>query len=51
VVIDSCVTCDLIWLDFGELRQITDAAGRDRGRPASVLHLFDKGDRDLGSDV
>jgi Zn-finger nucleic acid-binding protein len=32
VVIDTCSRCDLIWLDFGELRQITDAPGRDRGR-------------------
>lgn len=31
VVIDSCDTCDVIWLDFGELRQIVDAPGRDRG--------------------
>jgi Zn-finger nucleic acid-binding protein len=31
VVIDSCVTCDLVWLDFGEMRQIVDAPGRDRG--------------------
>ena len=31
VVIDSCTTCDLIWLDFGEMRQIVDAPGRDRG--------------------
>jgi len=31
VVIDSCSACDLIWLDHGELKQITDAPGRDRG--------------------
>jgi len=31
VVIDSCATCNLIWLDFGEMRQIVDAPGRDRG--------------------
>lgn len=31
VVIDSCQRCDLIWLDFGELQQITTAGGRDRG--------------------
>jgi Zn-finger nucleic acid-binding protein len=30
VVIDSCEQCDLIWLDFGELTQITEAGGRDR---------------------
>jgi Zn-finger nucleic acid-binding protein len=34
VVIDSCSRCDLIWLDFGELAQITDAPGRDRGQTA-----------------
>ena len=32
VVIDTCSRCDLIWLDHGELKQITDAGGRDRGR-------------------
>jgi Zn-finger nucleic acid-binding protein len=31
VVIDSCAACDVIWLDFGEMRQIVDAPGRDRG--------------------
>ena len=31
VVIDSCRRCDVIWLDFGELEQITRAGGRDRG--------------------
>ena len=31
VVIDSCQSCDRIWLDFGELEQITTAGGRDRG--------------------
>lgn len=31
VVIDNCETCDVIWLDFGELKQIVDAPGRDRG--------------------
>ena len=25
VVIDSCARCELVWLDFGELRQIADA--------------------------
>jgi Zn-finger nucleic acid-binding protein len=36
VVIDSCSRCDLIWLDYGELKQITEAPGKDRGR-----RLFD----------
>ena len=31
VVIDNCTRCDLIWLDFGEIRSIVDAPGRDRG--------------------
>ena len=32
VVIDTCDPCDLVWLDLGELRQIADAPGADRGR-------------------
>jgi Zn-finger nucleic acid-binding protein len=31
VVIDSCTTCDVVWLDFGEMRTMVDAPGRDRG--------------------
>ena len=31
VVIDSCTGCNALWLDFGELQQIVDAPGRDRG--------------------
>ena len=31
VVIDSCVSCELVWLDFGELEQIVKAPGKDRG--------------------
>jgi Zn-finger nucleic acid-binding protein len=31
VVIDNCAKCDAIWLDFGEIRQIVDAPGKDRG--------------------
>jgi Zn-finger nucleic acid-binding protein len=31
VVIDGCAACDVIWLDFGEMRQIVAAPGRDRG--------------------
>lgn len=33
VVIDSCSGCNLVWLDHGELRQIGEAPGRDRGAP------------------
>lgn len=36
VVIDTCEPCDLVWLDLGELRQIADAPGPDRGRKGSV---------------
>ena len=31
IVMDSCTTCDLVWLDAGELKQISDAPGADRG--------------------
>lgn len=31
VIIDNCESCDIIWLDFWELKQIADAPGRDRG--------------------
>lgn len=38
VIIDTCATCDLVWLDFGELKQIADAPGQDRGRiPPSII--------------
>jgi Zn-finger nucleic acid-binding protein len=45
VVIDSCTRCSLIWLDYGELQQMTDAPGRDRGRqipPRSFAFLTDE---------
>lgn len=31
VVIDTCSTCGLVWLDHAELKQISEAPGRDRG--------------------
>ena len=31
VVMDRCVGCDVVWLDYGELKQIVDAPGEDRG--------------------
>lgn len=31
IIIDTCVACDLIWLDYGELKQVIDAPGLDRG--------------------
>ncbi len=35
IVIDTCRGCDSIWLDFGELKQVADAPGRDRGQGAA----------------
>jgi Zn-finger nucleic acid-binding protein len=37
VVLDNCASCDLIWLDFGELKQIVAAPGRDRGSREQVM--------------
>jgi Zn-finger nucleic acid-binding protein len=31
IVMDGCPSCDTVWLDFGELKQIVDAPGADRG--------------------
>jgi Zn-finger nucleic acid-binding protein len=31
IVMDSCAACDLVWLDYGELKQVIDAPGLDRG--------------------
>jgi Zn-finger nucleic acid-binding protein len=36
VVIDSCESCQAVWLDFGELRQIVNAPGQDRGKREHV---------------
>jgi len=33
IVIDTCHTDDLIWLDYGEITKIVSAPGRDRGAP------------------
>lgn len=33
IVIDTCQTCDLIWLDHRELEKVINAPGRDRGVP------------------
>lgn len=38
VAIDSCSACNLVWLDFGELRQITHAPGQDCGYQASGMY-------------
>jgi Zn-finger nucleic acid-binding protein len=34
-VVDNCPRCAVIWLDHGELADIRDAPGRDRGRAQS----------------
>ena len=31
IVIDTCETCECVWLDAGELKRVVDAPGRDRG--------------------
>jgi Zn-finger nucleic acid-binding protein len=31
VIMDRCASCDLVWLDYGELNRIVDAPGIDRG--------------------
>ena len=33
IVIDTCHDDDLIWLDYGELKKVVNAPGRDRGVP------------------
>lgn len=38
-VIDNCVPCGLIWLDYGELRRAANGRGRDR-RPDAALALL-----------
>lgn len=32
-VIDTCSACEVIWLDYGELTQLVEAPGGDRGVP------------------
>ena len=31
IILDRCDACDLVWLDYGELKQVVDAPGVDRG--------------------
>ena len=31
IIIDTCNSCDLIWLDYGELGNAVNAPGKDRG--------------------
>jgi Zn-finger nucleic acid-binding protein len=47
VVLDTCSQCDLVWLDFRELTQITNAPGQDRGRGGR--HLQKEPEPDLFS--
>ena len=46
-MLDSCSQCDLVWLDFRELTQITNAPGQDRGRGGR--HLQKEPEPDLFS--
>jgi Zn-finger nucleic acid-binding protein len=40
---DVCVGCDRLWLDYGELKQIADAPGTDRGsRDPSSCRTYPK---------
>ena len=48
VVIDTCRQCDLVWLDFGELQQIDEAPGGDRGRPPRIAPPSPRPDAQLG---
>ena len=60
VVMDSCDSCNVVWLDFGELRQIVEAPGRDRGTREHVARptddfppdprLASRGSRDAADD-
>ena len=43
VVIDSCEHCELVWLDFGELQQIVDAPGKDRGTRQVPRRVVEEG--------
>jgi len=47
IVLDTCSQCDLVWLDFRELTQITNAPGQDRGRGGR--HLQKEPEPDLFS--
>jgi Zn-finger nucleic acid-binding protein len=31
IVVDNCEKCQIIWLDYGELKKVINAPGRDRG--------------------
>lgn len=44
IIIDTCDTCNLIWLDYGELNKAVNAPGRDRGRAhrEEAVYLLDE---------
>ena len=33
IMIDTCIHCEIIWLDYGEIGRVINAPGRDRSRP------------------
>ena len=37
IAIDTCASCNLIWLDHGEINKVINAPGSDRGRGARAL--------------
>ena len=43
IVIDTCNTCDALWLDYGELGRVINAPGKDRG--AAVLGVAEAQER------
>ena len=49
-VIDTCSACELIWLDYGELTQLVEAPGRDRGVPLPEPQEAPS-DADTGNDI
>jgi Zn-finger nucleic acid-binding protein len=43
IVIDTCGHCNIIWLDYGELKHVINAPGKDRGKGLSqVLSRHDE---------
>jgi Zn-finger nucleic acid-binding protein len=53
IVIDTCNSCDLIWLDYGELRKVVNAPGRDRGvpRPKPSENDQEEGGSESGNQI
>jgi len=44
IVIDTCDQCNIIWLDYGELAQVIDAPGKDRG--SGMGQVFERLDQE-----